>query len=101
MLLKQKEYFKKRYPYASTIVFPSGTKDHGTQLDNPNDDIVRIVSCSKIYPLKRVPLIFEALNSLVDYKIEWIHIGDGLNFVFFLELVRSKKKDHLTVNLHG
>ena len=98
---KGEDYFKKRYPYASTVVFPLGTKDHGVQLDNPNDGIVRVVSCSKIYPLKRVPLIFEALNSLVDYKIEWTHIGDGPDFDFLKELICSKKKDHLTVNLPG
>lgn len=98
---KGENYFKKRYPYASTAVFPLGTKDHGVQLDNPNDGIVRVISCSKIYPLKRVPLIFEALNSLTDYSVEWTHIGDGPDFESLKEKVGLEKKGHLKVNLLG
>lgn len=98
---KGEEYFKQRYPYASTAVYPLGTKDHGVQLDNPNDGIVRVISCSKIYPLKRVPLIFEALNSLTDYKIEWTHIGDGPDFERLKELIKEEKKEHISVILPG
>lgn len=98
---KGEEYFKKRYPFANTAVFPLGTKDHGAQLDNPNDGVVRVISCSKIYPLKRVPLIFEALNTLTDYTIEWTHIGDGPDFESLKEKVKLEKKAHLTVNLPG
>lgn len=98
---KGEEYFKKRYPYASTAVFPLGTKDHGTQLESPNDGVVRVISCSKIYPLKRVPMIFEALNSITDYKIEWTHIGDGPDFEALKQKVKTEKKDHLTVILPG
>ncbi len=98
---KGEDYFKERYPYASTDVFPLGTKDHGTQLDNPNDGVVRVISCSKIYPLKRVPLIFEALNALTDYTIEWTHIGDGPDFESLKERIALEKREHLTVNLLG
>lgn len=98
---KGESYFKERYPYAQTAVFPLGTKDHGLQAEKPNDDVVRVISCSKVYPLKRVPLIFEALNSLSDFQIEWTHIGDGPNFEELKEKVSSERKSHLTVNLPG
>ena len=51
--------------------------------------------------MKRVPLIFEALNELSDYKIEWTHIGDGQDFLMLKEKIQKEKKDHLTVFLPG
>lgn len=98
---KGEAYFKERYPNTPTVVFPLGTRDNGEQVDNPNDGVVRVMSCSSIYPLKRVPLIFEALNSLVDYRIEWTHIGDGKDFELLKEKVKLEKKEHLKVNLPG
>lgn len=98
---KGEDYFKQRYPYASTALFPLGTKDHGNQLESPYDGIVRVISCSKIYPLKRVPLIFEALNELEDYNIEWTHIGDGPDFEALKQKIKVERKEHLTVNLLG
>lgn len=95
------KYFKERYPNSSTIVCPLGTKDHGLQLDNPNDGIVRVISCSKIYPLKRVDLIFEALNNLNFLNIEWTHIGDGPDFEYLKSKIKKEKKNHITVNLLG
>lgn len=98
---KGEAYFKTRYPNTPTVVFPLGTRDNGVQQDNPNDGIVRVMSCSSIYPLKRVPLIFEALNNLTDLRIEWTHIGDGKDFEQLKEKVKNEKREHLTVNLLG
>lgn len=94
-------YFKERYPFAKTVVFPLGTKDNGVQLKSPADGIIRVVSCSKIYPLKRVPLIFEAINSLTDYRIEWTHIGDGPDYNLLKQKVASESRDHLKVLFLG
>ena len=98
---KGEDYFKKRYPKTSTVVFPLGTIDHGVQQIKVSDGVVRVISCSKIYPLKRVHLIFEALNSLTEYIIEWTHIGDGPDYEQLKKKVMSEKKEHLTVNLPG
>lgn len=98
---KGEAYFKARYPKTPTVVFPLGTRDNGEQQENPNDGIIRVMSCSSIYPLKRVPLIFEALNNLTDYNIEWTHIGDGKDFEQLKEKVKQEKKEHLKVNLPG
>ena len=43
----------------------------------PNDGMLRIISCSNIIPLKRVHLIIEALSLIDDIQIEWIHFGKG------------------------
>lgn len=98
---KGEEYFKQRYPYATTIVSPLGTKDWGVQKSSPKDGVVRVVSCSSVYPLKRVPLIFEALNEFSDYKIEWTHIGGGADFESLRKKINEEKKEHLTVFLPG
>ena len=98
---KGEAYFKQRYPYAHTAYCPLGTKDYGTQLDNPQDGVLRIISCSSVYPLKRVPLLFEALNHLVGFTVEWTHIGDGKELEALKEKIAREKRSHLTVNLVG
>lgn len=40
-------------------------------------DNFRIVSCSNLIKLKRVPLIVDALKLIEDINIEWIHFGTG------------------------
>lgn len=37
----------------------------------------RIVSCSNIIKVKRVPLIVDALSRIEDIRIDWIHFGSG------------------------
>ena len=94
-------YFKRRYPKTSTAVFPLGSKDYGLQKPNPNDGVFRVVSCSTVYPLKRVPLIFEALNNFTDLPIEWTHIGSGTHFDMLQEKIKNEQRNHLQVNLLG
>lgn len=73
-------YLKERYPFQSANVLTSflGTLDHGRGVSS-SDGILRIVSCSRVEPVKRVGLIVDALKELesTDLKIEWTHIGDG------------------------
>ena len=98
---KGEEYFNKRYPNCSTAVYPLGSKEYGMQKPNPNDGIIRIVSCSTVYPLKRVPLIFEALNSMTELQIEWTHLGGGSHFAELEKKIKEEKRDHLSVKLEG
>ena len=44
-----------------------------------SDGILRILSCSNIYSVKRVHRIAQAIAEIKDIKIEWTHIGDGPN----------------------
>jgi glycosyltransferase involved in cell wall biosynthesis len=46
-----------------------------------NPPVFTIVSCSYIYPNKRVHLIAEALLLFTNTKINWIHIGDFTNWL--------------------
>ncbi len=98
---KGEDYFKKRYPFCTTAFFPLGSKDWGIQKPNPMDGVVRIVSCSTVYPLKRVPLIFESLNNMTDLNIEWVHLGGGSHFNELKDLVNVNRRNHLKVSLLG
>ena len=37
---------------------------------------LRVVSCSNLFPLKRVPMLAQALAAM-DRPVEWTHFGDG------------------------
>lgn len=52
-----------------------GTTDHGLAPWAPSDAI-RLVSCSNLFPLKRVDLIIAALRH-IDRPVHWTHFGDG------------------------
>lgn len=52
-----------------------GTTDHGIAPWAPSDSI-RVVSCSNLYPLKRVDLIIAALKH-IDRPVHWTHFGEG------------------------
>lgn len=53
-----------------------GVFDQGVNPEPKGSDILRIVSCSNLIPLKRVHLIIEALSKM-KIPVEWIHFGDG------------------------
>lgn len=94
-------YYKSKYYGCNTAVFPLGSLDYGKCDVEKSDNILRVVSCSTVYPLKRVPLIFEALNSMTSCQIEWTHIGGGKDFCELKQKVEKEKKTHLTVRLLG
>ncbi|HVN56661.1 MAG TPA: glycosyltransferase [Bacteroidales bacterium] len=72
-----RKYFSGRYPFftGKMVLSRMGTPDHGL---NPvlKRDVFTIVSCSNLYPVKRVELIAKAL-SYVNLKIAWVHFGEG------------------------
>ena len=98
---KGEDYFKAKYPHCKSAVFPLGSKDYGVCMEERDNSVLKIVSCSTVYPLKRVDLIFDALNSFDGRKIEWTHLGGGPNFEELSAKVRTECNPHLTVNLVG
>lgn len=67
----------------------------------PNDGILRIVSCSRVDPIKRVELIAEAVLMLgSEQTVEWHHFGDGLDFES-LKAKLDQVPEHITIQLHG
>jgi len=68
------------------------------------DGVARVVSCSSVIPLKRVPLMARALAELARRdparRIEWTHLGDGPE----LPTVRAALRDapaNLVADLPG
>jgi colanic acid/amylovoran biosynthesis glycosyltransferase len=80
-------YLKARFPNVikKTVVSYLGTEDNGISIKS-EDGILRIVSCSNVVPEKRVSLILDALELTNDLKVEWTHIGDGIDF----DLLKSR-----------
>lgn len=97
---KGEEYFKQRYPGCKTFVFPLGSRDGGV-CKKSEDGIIRIVSCSSVYYLKRVSLIMESLQKADKIKIEWTHIGDGVDFDELKRKTEANQCKHLTIKLLG
>lgn len=80
-------------------------------VDNPHErqpleisrSIIRIVSCSRVDPIKRVELIAKALYKYIgSTPIEWHHFGDGTIFDDLKKFVKdSFKFKNIKVVLHG
>lgn len=71
------QHMQERFPGAKDKFRLSylATRDHGAAQWAPSD-ILRIVSCSNLVELKRVPLIADAFRQ-VDGPVQWTHFGDG------------------------
>lgn len=65
-----------------------------------NNEVVRIVSCSNVIPLKRIDKIIDALAFLTEMKIEWTHFGDGTLLPEIKEKAK-KLKDHVKTDFRG
>ena len=77
-----------------------GTIDHGIQKGERVSNLIRIVSCSTVRPVKRVDLILSAIEKISNYKVEWTHFGDGP----LLDGLKEKRKtlnDNITVKFMG
>lgn len=92
-------YFRNKYHIKRSEVFPLGSFDNGI-CKRSNDQTIRIVSCSMVYPLKRVSLIHDALLAS-NKNIEWTHIGGGQQYAELESRVCHKSRNGLKVNLLG
>lgn len=72
-------YLQELFPAYADKVEPRflGTLDRGVKVFNGADDVIRLVSCSNVVPVKRLEYIVRALSSIKDKTIEWTHYGDG------------------------
>lgn len=85
-------YFKERY-LCPTVVSRLGCINPNLIAAKSRDGVIRIVSCSSVYPLKRVPLIFNALQLIKDREIIWTHIGGGVDFEKLEKIVAFTNKN--------
>ena len=97
---KGEAYFRERYIPIRTLVSPLGANDYGIS-SKSRDGYLRVVSCSTIYPLKRVPLIFSTLRSMKGKRIIWTHLGGGDQYEALKEFVKQNLREDLVVHLPG
>lgn len=87
------DYLKEKYPDISENVKASllGTKDYGISKVS-GDGVFRIVSCSRVVPVKRVTRLVNTLSLLENsgLKIEWTHFGGGSGLEELKRLCESK-----------
>lgn len=64
-----------------TAVARLGVEDPGHTCRPSDDGVFRLVSCSLLVPLKRVPLLAQGILAFAgkhpSMKIQWTHLGDG------------------------
>lgn len=53
-----------------------------------DDGVIRILSCSNLVPVKRMPLIAEVVAALPG-RVEWSHIGDGPGLPLLKEQIKK------------
>lgn len=64
--------------------------------------ILKFVSCSHVYPLKRVKEIFNFVKEFTcSYEVEWYHYGGGSDFEELFEYVKNNDRKNLKVYLKG
>ncbi len=95
------EYLIKKYPNNSTKITQSRLGVLGGKKAVPSsDNVLRIVSCSFLVPVKRVELIVKALMQ-IDIPIQWVHIGDGPERFEIETLVSQINNPKVKVHLLG
>lgn len=75
-----KNYLTENYPqYAEKIDTAFLGTDGGVLTKGSDDGVLRILTCSRAVPVKRLDRLASALTKLKDsdIKISWTHIGDG------------------------
>ena len=97
-----KNYIFNKYPQFSSKVFlfRLGVFDNGLNYNNQNNVYeFTLVSASNVVAIKRLNLLFDALQKTRS-KITWHHFGDGVLMNELLKAVKNKRKG-LNVILHG
>lgn len=80
-----------------------GTKKRLVEAFNPVEpsEVIRIVTCSHMVPIKRLDLLLQALNRMQETPIAWTHIGTGEEMDRLQELVAQKQHEDLYVDFKG
>lgn len=99
---KGNSFLRARYPYLNIKTFRLGSIDWG-ESQKSRDGYLRILSCSAVYPLKRVDYIFQCIKEYAQtrHKVIWTHIGDGPSFDEIRRVCVSDKLIDFQVNLMG
>ncbi len=96
-----KNYLAEKYPEFKNKLLVSrlGVNDNGLNKETRSSKELNIISVSNVVPVKRVKLIFEALQQN-NLNIIWHHFGDGPLLQELKELTTNARNE-LKIILHG
>jgi glycosyltransferase involved in cell wall biosynthesis len=96
-----RDYLLNKYPAIRERISVRrlGTKDPQGTCQRSVDEVIRIVSCSYVVPVKRLELLINALK-LCKNRIEWTHIGDGPLFEQ-IKFKADELPEHISVRFLG
>ena len=98
---KGEKYFHEHYPECKTKVFRLGTKDVG-RVNKSTDGKIRVLSCSTVYPLKRVDLILKSVVETAKTRnVEWVHLGGGEDYAILKAQAEQAQNEHLKIDMPG
>ncbi|MFV0186647.1 glycosyltransferase [Empedobacter falsenii] len=64
--------------------------------------VLKVISCSNVYALKRIDLIYQILLEFdPTIEIEWSHIGSGELLISLKEYIQSNYRENIKVNFLG
>ena len=101
------KYLSEKYPEDKKKIktFLTGTIDPGFSCSSSIDGTFRILSISRIHPVKRLEMILEAVLIFAarfsDLKIEWTHIGGGHDITKFRSIAKSKSTLNAKLMFYG
>ena len=90
---------EKGFPQTRLRIARLGVKRMKTVARFSSDGMLRVVSCSNLIPLKRIPMLCKAL-SMLNHPFSWTHFGDGEERSILERLITDLPK-HGTANLFG
>lgn len=97
-----KAYLERAYGQSGKIfVHRLGAVDH--QALNPASDrsLLRIVSCSRVVPVKRLHLVVDALCKLKQTPVHWTHLGGGDGLETLIRYAAETLPAHVTAEFPG
>lgn len=98
------KYFLDKYPNCKMVLHRLGSFDNGYKFDLQNESI-NIISCSSLWPLKRVDLIVDSVyefSKMIDKPIRYTHLGGNRCEVEKMEFyARTKLNDNLYIKFLG
>lgn len=97
-----KDYLQKKYAEVQHIgVSYVGCKDQTGENPYVARNILRVVSCSRVVPGKRVDRIVDALSKMKNRDILWTHIGGGEHLEDLVKYAREKLPPNVTAEFKG
>jgi len=95
-------YLERVYGQSSKIsVHRLGAIDHQTLNPTADRSLLRIVSCSRAVPVKRLHCVIDALCKLQNISVHWIHFGDGDELEALIRSAEEQLPDHITAEFPG